>query len=122
MADRIVVTGMGAISPLGLSSEESWRNAVKGKSGVGPITLCDTDGILVKIAAEVKGFQPELYMPVKEVRRRDRFEQFGAAAAREAIRGIWTGYYGRKPGKDRGHHLGSHWRNNHSGTECLRPY
>jgi len=85
MADRIVVTGMGAISPLGLSSEESWRNAVKGKSGVGPITLCDTDGIMVKIAAEVKGFQPELYMPVKEVRRRDRFEQFGAAAAREAI-------------------------------------
>ncbi len=82
---RVVITGVGAISPLGNSADESWQNALQGMSAVGLITQFDTHDFLVKIACEVKNFQPEDYMPGKEARRRDRFEQFAAAAAREAL-------------------------------------
>ena len=85
MDEKIVVTGMGTVNPLGLSVAESWENAVNGISGVGPITQFDASDFLVKIAAEVKHFNPENYMPAREVRRRDRFEQFATAAAREAV-------------------------------------
>ena len=86
MQERIVITGMGAVSPLGLSSEESWQNAINGISGVGPITLFDPSDFLVKFACEVKGFEPEKYMHAKEARRRDRVEQLATAAAQEALR------------------------------------
>ena len=72
--DRIVITGMGTVNPLGLTVDESWKNAVNGVSGVGPITLFDASPLQVHIAAEVKGFEPEKYMDAKEARRRDRFE------------------------------------------------
>ncbi len=85
MQDRIVITGMGTVNPLGLNVKESWESVIAGKSGVGPITLFDSSPLQVHIAAEVKGFQPEKYMDAKEARRRDRFEQFAIAAAREAI-------------------------------------
>jgi 3-oxoacyl-[acyl-carrier-protein] synthase II len=86
MRERVVITGVGAISPLGLSADESWRNAVNGVSGVGPITHFDASNYLVRIACEVKDFQPENYMQPRDARRRDRFEQFAAAAAQEAVR------------------------------------
>jgi 3-oxoacyl-[acyl-carrier-protein] synthase II len=85
MDEKIVITGIGAVSPLGLCVEESWRNDIVGKSGVGPITLFDASNFLVKYACEVKGFISENYMPLKEARRRDRFEQLSTAAAQEAI-------------------------------------
>lgn len=85
MPDRVVVTGMGTLSPLGLSLKETWQNAIRGVSGVAPITLFDPKDHLVKIACEVKNFQPEAYMPGREARRRDRFEQLATAAAKEAI-------------------------------------
>jgi 3-oxoacyl-[acyl-carrier-protein] synthase II len=85
MAERVVVTGMGTVNPLGLSVGDSWNNALKGVSGVGPITLFDTSDFQVQIAAEVKGFDPERAMPAKEARRADRFEQFALAAAQEAV-------------------------------------
>lgn len=85
MQDRIVITGMGTVNPLGLNVKESWENVVAGKSGVGAITLFDSSSLQVHIAAEVKGFQPEQYMDAKEARRRDRFEQFAIASAREAL-------------------------------------
>ncbi len=84
-AERVVITGLGAITPLGHSVEETWRCALQGVSGVGPITLFDASDFLVKIACEVKNFQPEAYMPAKEPRRRDRYEQLATAAALEAI-------------------------------------
>lgn len=84
MTERIVITGMGTVSPLGLNVKETWENAVNGVSGVAPITLFDASNSLVKIACEVKNFVPERYMDPKEARRRDRFEQFAAVAAREA--------------------------------------
>ncbi len=85
MSKRVVVTGMGAVSPLGHSAAESWSHAVEGISGVGPITLFDSTDLLVHIACEVKDFHPEQYIEFKEARRRDRFEQFGAAAAQQAL-------------------------------------
>lgn len=83
--ERIVITGMGTVNPLGLSVDESWQNALNAVSGVGPITQFDTGEYLVKIACEVKNFAPEKYMDAREVRRRDRFEQFAAAATLEAL-------------------------------------
>ncbi len=85
MSERVVITGMGAISPLGLTAKESWENAVKGVSGLGPITRFDTEDYLVKIACEVKGFVAKNYMDSREARRRDLFQQYAIAAAQEAI-------------------------------------
>ncbi|MGZ9222236.1 MAG: beta-ketoacyl-ACP synthase II [Anaerolineales bacterium] len=83
--ERVVITGMGTVNPLGLTVEESWKNAINGVSGVGPITLFDPSALNVHIASEVKGFAPDRYMDPKEARRRDRFEQLGVAAAKQAI-------------------------------------
>ncbi len=83
--ERIVVTGMGTVNPLGLSVAETWKNVTNGVSGVGPITQFDPSDLLVKIACEVKGFEAENYMDAKEARRRDRFEQLAVAAAKEAV-------------------------------------
>jgi 3-oxoacyl-[acyl-carrier-protein] synthase II len=83
--ERVVITGMGAVSPLGLTVKETWENAVNGVSGVGPITAFDASDLLVRIACEVKNFTPENYMAAREVRRRDRFEQLAAAAVQEAL-------------------------------------
>ncbi len=85
MDKRVVVTGFGAISPLGLTAEDSWKNAVNGVSAVGKITQFDASEYLVQIACEVKGFDPAAYMPAKEARRMDRYEQFAVVAAQEAI-------------------------------------
>jgi 3-oxoacyl-[acyl-carrier-protein] synthase II len=83
--NKVVVTGLGAISPLGNTATLSWNNALRGNSSVGPLTLFDATDFLVKIACEVRDFQPENYMPAKEARRRDRFEQFASIAASEAL-------------------------------------
>lgn len=85
MQERIVITGMGTVNPLGLNVRESWKNAIAGVSGVGPITLFDSSPLQVHIAAEVKGFAPENYMDAKEARRRDRFEQMAIASAKQAL-------------------------------------
>ena len=87
MQERIVITGMGTVNPLGLNVNETWSNLIAGVSGVGPITQFDSRAasLQVHIAAEVKGFKPENFMDAKEARRRDRFEQFTVAAAREAV-------------------------------------
>jgi beta-ketoacyl-acyl-carrier-protein synthase II len=76
---------MGTVNPLGLTVEETWKNAINGVSGVGPITLFDPSNLNVHFAAEVKGFEPDHYMDAKEARRRDRFEQLGVAAAKTAL-------------------------------------
>ena len=85
MQERIVITGMGTVNPLGLNVAESWKNVTEGVSGVGRITLFDPAPLQVHIAAEVKGFAPEKYMDPKEARRRDRFEQFSIVSAKEAL-------------------------------------
>ena len=64
--ERVVITGMGTVNPLGITVEESWKNVVNGVSGVGPITLFDPSALNVHFAAEVKGFEPDKYMDAKE--------------------------------------------------------
>ena len=85
MSDRVVVTGLGAISSLGHSADTNWKSAVNGVSGVGPITLFDASDLLVQIACEVKDFNADEYLDAKEARRRDRFEHFAAVASNEAM-------------------------------------
>src|SRR5690606_31557980 len=72
-------------TPVGLDVETSWRAVVEGRSGIGPITLVPVDHLPVRIAGEVKGFDPTTVMEAKEARRADRFSQFAVAAAREAL-------------------------------------
>lgn len=82
---RLVITGMGAVTPIGIGVEEYWKNLVAGQCGVEKITKFDTTDLPVKIAAEVKGFEAEQFMPKKLTREMDPFMQYGYAAAMEAI-------------------------------------
>ena len=78
---RVVVTGMGAVTPLGMTAKEFWQNLVAGNSGVGPMTLCDPTDFPCQIAGEIKGFDPVQFTNAKEARRMARFSQLGVAAA-----------------------------------------
>ncbi|HNS41068.1 MAG TPA: beta-ketoacyl synthase N-terminal-like domain-containing protein, partial [Promineifilum sp.] len=82
---RVVITGMGMISPLGHSVEESWDNLLAGNSGVGPITQFDASVFNTRIAGEVKDFNPRDYMDFKESRRMSRASQLTVAAATMAL-------------------------------------
>ena len=86
MKKRVVVTGMGIISPLGIGVEENWSAIINGKSGIGPITRFDTESFPVKFAGEVAGFDAELYMGHKEVKKMDRFIHFAVAASDYALK------------------------------------
>ena len=82
---RVVVTGLGAITPIGNSVEEFWNGIKEQKVGIGPITKFDTEGYKVHIAAEVKGFAAKEYMDVKASRRMELFSQYAVAATKEAL-------------------------------------
>ena len=88
MADRrrVVVTGLGAITPIGLSVEEFWNALLDGKSGAANITKFDPSRLNTHFACEVKGFEPLDYLEKKEVRRLDLFAQYAIAAASQAIK------------------------------------
>ena len=82
---RVVITGMGVISPCGLDTASLWANLTAGRSGIGPIMSFDTGDFEVRIAGEVWDFDPQDYMPAKEVRRTDRFTQYALAALEQAL-------------------------------------
>lgn len=82
---RVVVTGMGAITPVGNTAKEFWQNIKAGKNGVGPITKFDASETGISVAAEVKDFDPTLYMEKKQTKRMDLFSQYGVAAAVQAM-------------------------------------
>lgn len=82
---RVVITGMGAVTPLGLTLEESWAAVKTNTCGIGPITQYDTTNQKVKLAGEVRGFNPEQYIDKREVRKTDRFVQFALASAAQAM-------------------------------------
>lgn len=86
MKNRVVVTGLGAISPLGLDVASTWESVVAGKSGVGPITRFDASQHETKFAAEVKGFDPEAALGRKDARRMDRFVQFAVVTTEQALK------------------------------------
>ncbi|WP_043933061.1 beta-ketoacyl-ACP synthase II [Bacillus sp. EB01] len=82
---RVVVTGIGAVTPLGLDAETTWKNIVAGKSGVGPLTRVNADEYPAKVAAQINDFNPESYMEKKEARKMDRFTQYAIAASKMAV-------------------------------------
>lgn len=85
MKKRVVITGLGIVSPVGIGKMPFWDSISNGKSGIGHITRFDTEGFPTKIAAEVKNFDPEAYIDKKEAKRMDRFTQYAAAGSKMAI-------------------------------------
>src|SRR5689334_23089806 len=83
---RVVITGMGCISPVGNSVEESWRNAREGVTGIAPIQRYDTTALEVHFGGEVKNFDPKALFGHREARRMDRVTMYAMAAAGEAMR------------------------------------
>lgn len=82
---RVVVTGLGAVTPVGNNAEDTWESLKNGKNGIAPITLFDTEKFKAKLGAEVKGFEPGEYLAVNDVLRTDRYAQFAVAAAQQAV-------------------------------------
>ena len=82
---RVVITGIGMVTPLGLDTRTTWKNLIAGHSGITEITSFDTSGFETRIAAEIRGFDPTAFMNVKEARRADRFTQLALAATDEAM-------------------------------------
>lgn len=82
---RVVVTGLGAVTPLGNNVADTWEGLKSGKNGIAPITLFDTVKFKAKLGAEVKGFDPKEYMEVNDTLRTDRYTQFAVAAAQQAV-------------------------------------
>lgn len=82
---RVVVTGLGAVTPIGNTLQEYWEGLLSGRNGIGPITLFDASNHSCRIAGEVKGFDPHDYLEKKEAKRMDRFAQFAIAASKQAI-------------------------------------
>ena len=85
MDRRVVVTGVGIVSPLGIGTEETWKECIAGTPGVSQITKFDCKGFAVQIAGEVKGFDPAQYADPKDARRMARFSQLAVASAALAI-------------------------------------
>ena len=85
MNKRVVITGIGSVTPLGNDSLTTWENIKNGVSGIEPIKRIDTEKFTVKVGGEVKDFAPEKFMDMKESRRMARFTQFAVAASKMAI-------------------------------------
>ena len=83
---RVVVTGLGTVNPIGLNAAETWANARAGVCGIGPITRFDTTDFKVKLAGEVKNFDPETVIDRREAKKMARFTQMAVAAADEAMK------------------------------------
>ena len=114
-ARRVVITGLGAITPLGNTVGEYWNNLVKGVSGAGPITRFDTTKFKTRFACEVKNFNPEDYFDRKEVRKYDRYAHFGIICADQAI--LDSGMDLEKVNKDR---IGVIWSSGIGGLETFQ--
>jgi len=83
---RVVVTGIGAVTPLGNDADTTWKGILEGKSGVGPMTRVNADEYPAKVAAEVKDFNPEVFIEKKDARKMDRFTQFAVASSLMAVK------------------------------------
>jgi beta-ketoacyl-acyl-carrier-protein synthase II len=83
--EKVVITGLGTINPIGHTMQQTWENIQNGVPGIGPVSLYSQAGMDIKVACEVKDFDPKAFLHPKEVRRRDRFQQFSAVAVAEAM-------------------------------------
>src|SRR3989442_3447882 len=86
MERRVVITGVGMVSPLGIGNRENWEALLQGRSGIGPITRFDASDYSCRIAGEVKGYNPEDWVPKKDVKKMDLFIHYAMAAAEIAMR------------------------------------
>ncbi|MDH3639776.1 MAG: beta-ketoacyl-ACP synthase II, partial [Gammaproteobacteria bacterium] len=111
---RVVITGLGIISPLGLGIESNWSSIVAGASGIGTITRFDASGYPCSIAGEVNEFEPEQYFSSKDVRKMDRFIQLGVAAGIDALRDS-----GLEVGEDNADRIGVHIGSGIGGVETI---
>ena len=106
MKRRVVVTGLGAVTPIGNTVDEFWAGIREGRVGIGPITKFDASEFKVQIAAEVKGFVAKERMDFKAAKRMELFSQYAVAAGEGSLRGRGRGYWRRKirtgVGVDRG--------------------
>lgn len=84
--EKIVITGMGAVTPIGIGVENFWEQLINGACGIGPLTRFDASGMNVQIGAEVKNFKAEDYIPKRLIRELDLFMQYAYVAADEAIK------------------------------------
>ena len=100
---RVVITGLGIISPVGNSIDEAWANILAGRTGIGPITRFDASSFPCQFAGEVKGFQIDDYISAKEARHMDTFIHYGIAAGIQAVQE-------QRPGRDHRRKLGAHRR------------
>src|SRR4051794_33542769 len=82
---RVVITGLGGVTPIGVGADAIWANATEGRSGIGPITLWDASNQECRIAGEVRGFDPAKYMPPKHLKRMDDFARYAVASAVMAV-------------------------------------
>ena len=112
MEKRVVITGLGAITPIGNDVEEFWKNIKEGKCGIDKITKFDTTDFKVKIAGEVKGYNPEDYFERREAKRLDLFSQYAIVAS--SMERQWIRQRKRKHGKSRNNNrIRNRWdRNN----------
>lgn len=105
MLNRVVITGMGAVTPIGNDVESFWGGLTAGRCGIGPITRFDTSEFKAKVAGEVKGFDPTPYMDKAEIRKFDLFCQYAMAAASQAVES--SGIQGSAPSEEIGVYMGS---------------
>src|SRR5687768_7467425 len=82
---RVVVTGLGAVTPLGNDVETTWKGIIEGKSGIGPLTRVNAEEYPAKVAAQINDFNPESFMDRKDARKMDRFTQYAVASALMAV-------------------------------------
>ena len=82
---RVVITGLGVVTPLGIGIDKTWQGLTAGKSGIDTITRFDATGYDCQIAGEVKGFNPADYLPKKEIKKMDTFIHYAIAASQEAV-------------------------------------
>ena len=86
LSKRVVITGMGAVTPIGIGKDEFWKGLMEGRNGIERITRFDPSEVNAQIAGEVKGFNPEDYIDKKEAKRMDRYTQFALTAAKMAVK------------------------------------
>ncbi len=110
MKRRVVVTGIGMITPVGLDTETSWEGLINGKSGIGPITQFEDKNIPTQIAGEIHGFEPEKYIELKEIKKMDRFIHLAIAASQMAMDSCGTQDHRGECGARRCHGQRGHGR------------
>ena len=117
---RVVITGLGALTPLGLDVESTWEGLIEGRSGIGPVTAFDASEFEQPIAGELKGFEPERYVDAKLLRRIDRSSVLAMAASKQAVHDAQLDLERQQPRQRRDRARHGHRRRVHADREPAR--